>query len=40
MNYSIIFIVFMIGICTYLSFLFLGFSLRNKNLKAQKINED
>ena len=40
MDYLKILIILAISIGIYLSFLFLGFSLRNKNLKAQNIKEE
>ena len=39
MDFSKILIILLISIVIYLSFLFLGFNLRHKNLKAQKITK-
>ena len=40
MTYSEILTIFFLSILIYLSFLFLGFFLRNKNKKAQNIKEE
>ena len=32
-------LIFVIGVLIYIAFLFLGFFLRNKNLKAQNIKK-
>ena len=39
MDFSKILIILLGSIFIYLSFLFLGFNLRNKNIKAQKISK-
>ena len=39
MDFSKILIILLASVVIYLSFLFLGFSLRNKNIKAQNISE-
>ncbi len=39
MDFSKILIILLSSIFIYLSFLFLGFKLRNKNIKAQNISK-
>ncbi len=39
MDFSKILLIFLGSILIYLSFLFLGFNLRNKNIKAQNISK-
>jgi len=39
MNISKILIILISSILIYLSFLFIGFNLRNKNIKAQNLTE-
>ena len=39
MDISKLFIILISSIVIYLSFLFLGFNLRNKNIKAQNISK-